>query len=419
MAGERIVCILTCLLLLSGCLTPIDVTEKEDGTDNAEAGRSIPGCDSRLFSVNKTDDGTDAVNVCLTKGVTLDSLLQPYRSMAVGNGQPDLFDATNSPEAYGVNITTWQLDNGGWGKIGFERYMQPWNGTEPKSVYPCTDERCQSAELSTFDNNGTTAEMRFLALLYTSSDAEDNRTLFKNAFRNGLDFILNAQHRSGGWPQVYPEQFGRGEFSNLGTYNDHVIVRNLVLLRDLIAEPPRFDPELTEGLNQTAIHRSLQAGMSFILKTQVAVDGSPTVWAQQYNMTTLAPAGARSYELTGRSSWESAGVVSLLLNWDERNESINEATLGGIEWYQRNAVANATYVYGLPNQEGNGEVIEQSGSVMWYRLYNLTDDHPFFSSRDGIKVYQLSEVEIERRQGYQWAGDWGTRIHSEIQLIHT
>lgn len=419
MAGKGNVCILTCLLVLSGCLTPIGVTEGEKGPDGVETGESIPGCDFHLFSVNNTVGETGAVNVCLRDGTTLDSFLQPYRSVAVGNGQPDLFDATDSPEAYGVNITTWQLENGGWGKIGFERYMQPWNGTEAKSVYPCTDERCQVHELSTFDNNGTTAEMRFLALLYSSSDSEDNRTLFKNAFHNGVDFILSAQHRSGGWPQVYPKQFGRGEYSNLGTYNDHAIVRNLVLLRDLIAEPPRFDTELTEGLNRTAIHRSLQSGLSFILKTQVTVDGSPTVWAQQYNMTTLLPAGARSYELTGRSSWESAGVVSLLLNWGERNESINRATLGGIEWYQRNVVANATYVYGLPNQEGNGEVIEQSDSMMWYRLYNLTDDHPFFSSRDGIKLYELSEVEVERRQGYQWAGDWGTRIHAEIQVIRT
>ena len=52
----------------------------------------------------------------------------------------------------GWNISTWQLDNGGWGKVGYQKYMNPWDGVENRSVYICNHASCEKNEPSTLDN---------------------------------------------------------------------------------------------------------------------------------------------------------------------------------------------------------------------------------------------------------------------------
>ncbi|WP_395817607.1 pectate lyase [Archangium minus] len=52
----------------------------------------------------------------------------------------------------------------------------------------------------------------------------------------------------------------------------------------------------------------------------------------------------------------------------------------------------------------------RSGSTMWYRFYELNQDKGFFSDRTGGKFYNIMDIEAERRYGYQWGGDYGTRL---------
>ena len=212
--------------------------------------------------------------------------------------------------------------------------MSPWDGEETRSAYLCNHDSCVESELSTFDNNATTAEMRFLAQLFKQSTSEENRSIFKKSFDRGLSFIIESQNETGGWPQVYPKRVGSGEYSNLGTYNDHVIVRNMVLLLDLLSINSSFDESLITDIDRNRIVNSLAQGLDFILKTQIIVDDKLTIWSQQYEMSDYSPSGARSFELTGRSTWESAGVTSLLLNWPYKDTEVQQATLGAIDWFK-------------------------------------------------------------------------------------
>jgi pectate lyase len=44
-----------------------------------------------------------------------------------------------------------------------------------------------------------------------------------------------------------------------------------------------------------------------------------------------------------------------------------------------------------------------------------------FSGRDGVKKYDNSEIESERRNGYSWYGTWGeavARRHAEWKQLH-
>ena len=419
MTQRKLTVMVIILILLAGCLEGYANGETDLNNPVSIVEDDSPACHTLLFSVNNGTEPLEKIDVCLNQGADLNSLLNPYRTIAVGNGQPDLNDATSNPEEYGLNISSWQLDNGGWGKVGYEKYMSPWDGEETRSAYLCNHDSCVESELSTFDNNATTAEMRFLAQLFKQSTSEENRSIFKKSFDKGLSFIIESQNETGGWPQVYPKRVGSGEYSNLGTYNDHVIVRNMVLLLDLLSINSSFDESLITDIDRNRIVNSLAQGLDFILKTQIIVDDKLTIWSQQYEMSDYSPSGARSFELTGRSTWESAGVTSLLLNWPDRDTEVQQATLGAIDWFKHNVIQNMSYVYNLPNQEGNGEIIPNENEVMWYRLYNISDDQFFMSTRDGMKIYDINDMDDERRYGYQWGGDWGRIILDSISIKYT
>ena len=151
---------------------------------------------------------------------------------------------------------------------------------------------------------------------------------------------------------------------------DVMVQESMLFLLDIVTDNSLFDDSLVFELNHSAINQSLLLGIGFILNTQIIVADEPTIWSQQYDMNDLSPSGARSFELTGRSTWESAGVTALLLNWPDREIAVERAIVGAIKWYESNAIWNMTYVYGLPNQEGNGEILAQRDEVMWHRLDN-------------------------------------------------
>nr|HMQ45368.1 pectate lyase [Mariniflexile sp.] len=55
-------------------------------------------------------------------------------------------------------------------------------------------------------------------------------------------------------------------------------------------------------------------------------------------------------------------------------------------------------------------VIPSPGNIMWARFYDLNTNLPFFCGRDGVKKNTLAEIELERRTGYAWYGNWPTTL---------
>ena len=156
-----------------------------------------------------------------------------------------------------------------------------------------------------FDNSATTTEMKFLARMYNKT----NNQAYKNSFNNGLKFILDAQYDNGGWPMFYPLR--KGYYTHI-TFNDNAIVNILELLRD-ISEKKSLYASITNDDYLGLSKKAYQKGIDCILKTQIRVNGKPTVWCAQHDEYTLLPAKARSYELPSFSGAESVGIVRLLM----------------------------------------------------------------------------------------------------------
>ena len=54
----------------------------------------------------------------------------------------------------------------------------------------------------------------------------------------------------------------------------------------------------------------------------------------------------------------------------------------------------------------NVVVKDETAPAIWSRFYELSDNRPFMAKRSGEKVWKLSDVNAERRTGYDWYGYW-------------
>jgi len=296
-------------------------------------------------------------------------------------------------------IISWQMDHGGWNKNSAEVFMsRPWDGTEAKSGWFDG----AGNPLGTIDNNATNDEVLFLALMYRETGEER----FKEAAIRGIDFLLNMQYESGGWPQVYPT---RGNYSDYVTFNDSAMIRTmnvLTLVRD--AGYP-FDSDLVDESRRLRTAEALEKGLDYILKSQIIVDGYPTAWCAQHDPVTYEPREGRSYEHPSISGSESVGIVEYLLSLPDPPDEVKKAIVGAIRWFDKVKIDDYEYVQADP---AGAYFYYKPGSMTWYRFYEIETFEPIFSGRLGI-THNFHQLEQSARDGYRWAGDWATDL---IQL---
>lgn len=324
------------------------------------------------------------------------SKINSYRSFS------ELTSAANGMDIdqYTSNMTTWQIANGGFYKAMASKYKSAYSGGQ-KSEWRAKD----GGDLGTIDNDATIQEMRLLATRYKETTNSNYKSTFKNSFNKALNFILTMQRASGGIPQVWPK---RGNYSDQITLNDNAMVRVMVLMMDIANSASPFDTDIIDNATRGKMKSALDKAVNFLLKAQIVNNGNLTVWCAQHDTSSLAPVGARAYELASKSGSESAGAVWFLMNWPDQTEAIQNAIKGAIAWYKK------TKVTGLYFNKKAGTFEKRDGNVLWYRFYEVNSDDYFFCDRDGAssKTQDFTKISEERRTGYQWAGDYGTALIS-------
>jgi PelA/Pel-15E family pectate lyase len=286
------------------------------------------------------------------------------------------------------NILTWQTTEGIWPK-NTDTVTQPYSG------------RVEDLK-GIFDNGATTGELRFLALSFRVT--QDNR--YRAAFERGLDAILKAQYPTGGWPQTVPPGTG---YSRHITFNDDAMVRLMNFVRD-VARVPEFD--FVDVDRRKAAASAFDRGIACILKCQIITGGKKTVWCAQHDEKDLQPRTARSYELPSLSGAESAPILRLLMSLENPSSQVIEAIEAGVKWYQ------AAKLTGIRQEkiDGNKVIVKDPAAPpLWARFYEIETGRPFFCGRDGVKKYDIREIEAERRNGYAWYGEWGNTVFAEYE----
>ena len=303
-------------------------------------------------------------------------------------------------DKYAYNMTTWQIDNGGFYKAMADSYKNAYSGGQKSGWRSAT-----GGDVGTIDNDATVQEMRLLAVRYKETTNASYKSTFKASFNKAVNFLLTMQRASGGLPQVWPK---RNDYSDHITLNDNAMIRAMVTMMDIANKTSPFDSDIIDDATRSKMNGALEKAIDYLLKAQIINNGTPTVWCAQHDTVNYAPRSARAYELESKSGSESAGVVWFLMNWPNQTEAIQKAVKSAIAWYKK------TRVVGLYFNKKQGRFEEREGNVLWYRFYEVNNDNYFFCDRGGAstKTQDFTKISEERRTGYQWAGDYGTALIS-------
>ena len=292
------------------------------------------------------------------------------------------------------NVLAYQRGCGGWPKN--LDMLKPLTESEKSDLATYPNE-----PLATIDNDATWSQMQFLAKLIIYQPEER----YKLAFLRGLDYLLAAQYDNGGWPQYYPKR--KGYYTHI-TYNDKAMIGVMELLRDIAENKPEY--EFVDQPRREKAIIAVEKGIDCILKTQVKVNGELTAWCAQHDEKTLAPIGARKYELPSIASKESVEILVFLMTIENPSNAIVQSVQSAVKWLNRVKMENIDLVKFEDTSSPTGydrKIINKPGAEpLWARFYDVNTFEPFYSDRDG-KIYKdYSEISWERRNDYGWIGYW-------------
>ena len=100
-------------------------------------------------------------------------------------------------------------------------------------------------------------------------------------------------------------------------------------------------------------------------------------------------------------------LLMLLMSLDEPGPDVRRAVAAGSRWFE------AAKLTGIRHDRVGGDKVvvkDPAAPPLWARFYEIGTNRPFFCGRDGVKKYDLAEIEPERRNGYSWYGEWGKKV---------
>lgn len=329
--------------------------------------------------------------ICSVLGLNVSAQVLDKKWKNIASIEEGPWFASKEAKEIAENVLLYQRNIGGWPKN--IQMQEPLSNNEKQKLIEIKSD----THKVTTDNGATIQEMFFLSKMYRQ--VPDER--YKKAFLKGLDYILEAQYNSGGWPQYYPLR--KGYYTHI-TFNDDSMVNILKVLEEIKNKTDYFSIKPSEETIESA-KIAFDKGIDCILKTQYKQKGVLTSWCAQHDKNTFLPAKARAYELPSLSGAESAKIVLLLMTIENPSDEIKKAINSAVEWFEKVKITGLREdrIY---NKEGKIinkiMVADESAPPIWARFMELDDNRPFFCDRDGIKKYSLSEIGSERRNGYGW-----------------
>lgn len=311
------------------------------------------------------------------------------------------FLSSSEASRIGEQVLAYQRVTGGWPKN--VDMCRPHTSEELEEVRSQRDR----IDDSTTDNFATTTQMAYVANMYQAT--HDVR--YRDSFLAGVEYLLSGQYDNGGWPQFWPNPEG---YQVHITFNDGAMVNTLILLRDVAAHTYPYDGSLLDEEVRNRAKVAFNKGIDCILATQILVDDTPTVWCQQHDRETYAPASARSYELPSFCSQESAQIVNLLMQLPNPDDRVKAAVHGAMKWFDANKLTGyrleRTGTPKTPEADARLVADPEAGPI-WGRFYDLKNCEVFVCDRDGVPRKSLEEIGQERRTGYSWYNSYPADLY--------
>lgn len=250
--------------------------------------------------------------------------------------------------------------------------------------------------VGTLDNDATNTELHFLVLVSAATPGKIGEP-YRASFLKGIHYLLAAQFPNGGWPQVWPLE---GGYHDAITYNDNAVTESAEVLT-AVAEGGSDYAFVPADLRRKAGIAARHA-LNCILTTQIIVNGKRTIWAQQHDALTLAPVSARNFEPVALATGESSDILLYLMELPHPSPAVVAAVQAGITWLKAKAIYGQVWVGGR-NTPGGRHLEPQAGAApLWARYYSITTGKPIFGDRDKTIHDTVSDLTLERRNGYAW-----------------
>jgi PelA/Pel-15E family pectate lyase len=302
-------------------------------------------------------------------------------------------------------IVSFQTPAGGWSKnldmSGAPRARGQSYATDNLSKYAGADDFDTPRDphwnyVGTLDNDATNTELHFLVLVSGATPGSDGQA-YRASFVRGIRYLLAAQFPNGGWPQVWPLE---GGYHDAITFNDNAVTESAETLAAVaeVGSNYSFVPtEVRLNAKMAADH-----ALRCILAAQVIVKGRRTVWPQQDDALTLTPVAGRNYEPAALSSGESSDVLVYLMRLPHPSPAVIAAINAGVIWLKAAAITGKEWV-GERNTPGGRHLEAKAGAgPIWARYYSISTGRPIFGDRDKTIHDDVSELSLERRNGYAW-----------------
>ncbi len=234
--------------------------------------------------------------------------VQPPGTTSMGHLFLDAYHATGDEYYYeaaekAARAIIWgQLDCGGWNYVidfAGDKSLKKWYQTIGRNGWRL-EEFLHYYGNATFDDGVSSDAARLLLRMYI----EKLDPAYKYPLDKAINFVLESQYPTGGWPQRYPLMYefshhGKDDYTSYPTFNDNVTAGNINFL---------IQCYLTLG--ERRFLEPINRGMNFYLVTQQSKPQAG--WAQQYTKD-LKPAGARTYEPKALSLNETAASIRQLI----------------------------------------------------------------------------------------------------------
>jgi PelA/Pel-15E family pectate lyase len=302
-------------------------------------------------------------------------------------------------------IVSFQTPAGGWSKnMSFSDDLrkpgQPY-AADNLNRYPSADDFDTPKDphwnyVGTLDNDSTNTELHFLAKVAGLTPGKDGDA-YRASFIKGIHYLLAAQFPNGGWPQVYPLE---GGYHDAITFNDNAVSESAETL-SAVAEGKGDYAFVPASLRKQAGAAAAHA-LKCILVSQIVIDGTKTVWAQQEDALTLQPVSARNYEPGALAASESADLLEYLMSLPHPTPELKAAITAGVAWLNSTAVYGFEYGGGRGTPGGRQLIPKEGAGPLWARYYSVTTQKPIFGDRDKTLHDTVSELSLERRNGYAW-----------------
>ncbi|HXC96225.1 MAG TPA: pectate lyase [Edaphobacter sp.] len=250
--------------------------------------------------------------------------------------------------------------------------------------------------VGTLDNDATNTELHFLVLVSAATPGHAGEP-YRVSFLRGIQYLLAAQFPNGGWPQVWPLE---GGYHDAITFNDNAVTESAETLTAVADGGPNY-AFVPATLRQQA-RRAAANAFQCILATQIRVKGKPTVWAQQHDALTLEPVAGRNYEPAALSSGESADILLYLMKLPNPSPAVAASINAGATWLKNAAIHDNEWIGGRGDPKGRHLEAKPGATPIWARYYSIITGKPIFGDRDKTIHDDVSELSLERRNGYAW-----------------